>query len=92
MTSYPKNKDTLFCSTFKIGKSNVTLLFGLQVAWMGYDNFEFPKILSLIVSGIKQKWPYIPHMTFNPKNRDTLFSPTFKIEGNKVRSKGYVHF
>ena len=25
----------------------------------------------------------MPHMTSNPKNKDTLFTPTFKVEENK---------
>ena len=45
---------------------------------------SFPKILSLALSGLITKWPQIPHMTSDPKNKDTLFSHTFKMEGNKV--------
>ena len=30
------------------------------------------------------KLPLLSHVSSNPKNKDTLFSPTFKIEENKV--------
>ena len=39
MTSIPKNKGTLFSSTFKLKENKVTLFFGLDIIWGRYELF-----------------------------------------------------
>ena len=63
----------------------MSLFLGLEVKWMGYGYFEFSQSLVFKRLGVESQngyrlliWPHIQ------KNKDTFFSPTFKIEENKV--------
>ena len=68
-------------------KNAINFLFRGQMDWsMVHGNFEFSKIQSEMLetkSCDNSKWPQIPLMTSYQKN-DNLFSPTLKIEENKV--------
>ena len=51
---------------------------------MGYGHFEFSQDFVFMRLRVNLQNGHNTHMTFNPKNKDTLFSRTFKIEENKV--------
>ena len=80
-----KTKVTFFSSTFKVGESKVSLLF-LFVAWKPrYGQFLPLTIDQTLDLSFKRRNGHIsaPGPT-NQKSKDTLLSPTLKVEEKKV--------
>ena len=85
LTSNPKNKGTLFSPTFEIDGNEVPLLFDFKVKWPSYRHFVFSGFIfhwapMFCIDKRAITWPN----DLKIKNKHTLFSPTFKIEENKV--------
>ena len=82
----PKNKDTLYSSNFKVEEKKVTLFFGFGTSGLRYGHSRiFMKVTTWSQIKKMRKWPYLSPGASNPKNNDTLFSSTFKVEEKEGR-------
>ena len=80
-----KNKGTSISSTFKVEEKKVPLFFGFGASGLRYSHFVIFRIaLTKRQTKKMRKWPYLRPEAPNPKNKDTLFSPTFKVVEKKV--------
>ena len=80
-----KNKGTLFSSTLKVGKGNVSLFFWFVALKLCYGHILISMSPCRQIARLEMtKTPYLSSRAINQKNKGTLLSSTFKIAQGKV--------
>ena len=63
----------------------MVLFFHFELKWLSYGHFYVSHhLISETKNQKSRKWPYLAHFSSKWKNKTTFFSPTFKVEENKV--------